>query len=231
MNPQALGFVVVAAGSGARFGGPKQWTPLAGRPLLAHSLERLAAAFPDAERVLVLSAEGLAGTEWPALRERLSAPWRAVEGGATRAASVLAGVEALGSDCGLAAVHDGARPFPPIKAIRQCVDRLQEDASLAAAIVCAPVTDTLKVLDGDGGFIERTLDRNLAARAQTPQVCRRARLLEALRAPGAARCTDEGQALERLGLRTAATIHNGYNPKITTPVDLDAAEAWLRSDG
>ena len=196
----ALALVVVAAGSGTRFGGPKQWAPLAARPLLAHCLDALGLAQPEADRVVVLPEELLESASWHEVNASLAQAWRAVAGGATRALSGRSGVEAARGE--IVAVHDGARPFPPVDALREAVALLREKPALAGAIVCAPVTDTLKQLD-DAGLITGTIDRARCARAETPQVCRRERLLNALARPGTEDCTDEARVAAEAWLRRA----------------------------
>jgi len=227
MTIARLGLVVVAAGSGTRFGGPKQFAPLGGKPLLAWCLEAFDKCEDIAERVVVLRADLQDTATWRGIVAGLRHPVRVVEGGAQRADSVRAGTGALGERCDLVAVHDGARPFPPLEAMRGCAAMLRGDADLACAIVAARCTDTLKALGDDGESIVRTIDRSRTARAETPQVCRRAALLEALARPGASRCTDEAHAIEHAGLRTAVVLHDGANPKITTTLDVRAAEAIL----
>ncbi len=219
------GLVIVAAGRGTRFGGFKQLAPVSGTPLLARAM----AAFDDlpfAERIVVLPPD-LMGDE--ALHAELSGAahiWRFVEGGEMRAQSVLRGVKALGRGVELAAVHDGARPFPPVEATWRCVAVLGENPVAAGAIVVTRVNDTLKRIDGHGAVLE-TVPRSELVRAETPQVARRQLLVEALSRRGAEECTDEAQALERAGHLVATVPHEGLNPKVTTRGDILLAEAML----
>lgn len=229
MPIQSLAIIVVAAGRGDRFGAPKQWTPLAGHPLLAHCLAAFEAAFPGAERLVVLPPGAGASAEWAACRSSLATEWRVVDGGATRAASVRAGVEAATEE--VVAVHDGARPFPPIEAIREGLQIMDLDPSAECAVIASRATDTLKRIDPGTGRIVQTIDRSAIARAETPQICRRAALLAALGRPGAEDCTDEAQAIEAAGGRSVVVLHGGFNPKVTTPPDLRLAEAWLAGGG
>lgn len=223
-----VALVVVAAGSGTRFGSPKQFALLGGVPLIGHSLIAFDAMEFD-DRVVVLSEDLSAAPEWRDAIKGLAHPVRVVEGGAERVDSVREGVAASDSYCDLVVVHDGARPFPPVAAVRRCIDMLSKDHQLACAIVAAPVTDTLKALDADG-TISHTIERARTVRAETPQVCNRKVLLDALAAPIAAKCTDEAQAIELAGHRSAVVLHKGFNIKITTPADLVAAEAWLAKE-
>ncbi|MCB2154704.1 2-C-methyl-D-erythritol 4-phosphate cytidylyltransferase [bacterium] len=224
-----VGLVVVAAGSGKRFGGPKQFALLDDKPILAHCLEAFDEFDSIADRVVVLPPDLRDTEEWRRIRAGLRYPVRVVLGGDERADSVREGLEGIMPFCDVVAVHDGARPFVPLGAFSEAVALMEKDPRLAAAIVCSPVTDTLKALNSDHLTIAETIDRSRMARAETPQVCRRELLLKALDLPGAYRFTDEGQALEALGLRTAAVMHDSYNVKITTPADLNAADSWMRS--
>lgn len=227
----STGLVVVAGGSGARFGGFKQVALVRDRPLLTHALAALA-ELPFAERVVVLPSQFFEDHLWEHLQQRWpeAAACRAVAGGATRAESVLAGLAALSPACEFVAVHDGARPFPPIEATARCLRHLVDHADIAGAIVCAPMTDTVKELELPApadGRVTRTLDRDMLRRAETPQVSRRALLENALRLRSGATARDDAEALERAHHHTAALLHDGFNLKVTVPFDLVLAEAWI----
>ncbi|MEQ8819654.1 MAG: IspD/TarI family cytidylyltransferase [Sumerlaeia bacterium] len=227
MENDDVGLVVVAAGKGTRFGRPKQFVPLGSQMLLLHCL-RAFERMEFREWVVVLPPDLIESGEWEDIAGQLPDDVKAVPGGAERADSVRVGVAALSKACGIVAVHDGARPFPPLAATREAIAMLRQDATLHGVIVASPVTDTLKFLAEDGSRIANTIDRSRCARAETPQVCRRESLLRALEAPGAERATDEGQALERIGLATAVKLHQEFNLKITSPEDLRVAETLLR---
>ncbi|MBF0179571.1 MAG: 2-C-methyl-D-erythritol 2,4-cyclodiphosphate synthase [Magnetococcales bacterium] len=222
--------IVVAAGQGRRFGGelPKQYRTLAGRPLLAHALERLH-AHPLVTAILpVIAPEGeplwrevmgphLAG--WP----KLLAP---VPGGAERQASVLAGLTRLVvSDDAWVGVHDGARPLVS----RALLDRLLQARGHATAIIPAvPLHDTIKMVD-ETDHISRTLDRSRLRGIQTPQIFRYGVLLRCHREAERAGFTgtDDASLLERSGDPVLTVAGEESNIKITQPRDLARAEAWL----
>ncbi len=217
---------VVAGGSGRRFGGalPKQFVPLAGRPVLAWTLTALdrwgrfagmAVAVPkehlDRARALIGGAG--AGTAV-----------RVVPGGAERAHSVLAalnGVSALGAAAeDVVFVHDGARPFPPVERF----DALLEAAVPDGALLAVPAGDTLKRVAE--GRVVATVDRSVVWQAQTPQAFPLGRLREAVRRSlerGEA-VTDEAQAVERAGGAPRIVEGHPLNLKITFPQDLALAE-------
>jgi len=213
--------LLVAAGRGARFGGetPKQYLPLLGRPVLRHAAESLlreggvAAILPvtpsGEEASLAAMLDGL-----PLLPP--------VAGGATRQASVKAGLEALAADPPDAVlVHDAARPVIPPGTIPALLAALRD---LPGAIPAVAVADTLK--RGEAGRILETVPRAGLFRAQTPQGFRFAALLAAHRA-AATEATDDAQLLEAAGLPVGLTQGDDTNVKITWPGDLARVEAAM----
>jgi 2-C-methyl-D-erythritol 4-phosphate cytidylyltransferase len=232
LNPDQVrvGFwvVVPAAGRGSRFGGerPKQYLPVAGRPLILHTLERLLAHPAIVGAMVVLAADD---AYWPGIETVAGKTVLTCTGGAERADSVLAGIAALPESVrqdDFVLVHDAARPnLAPAD-----LDRLLErgGADPVGAILAAPVRDTLKRAGDDGG-IDRTEPREALWRAFTPQMFRRLQLrraLEAARAAGVA-ITDEAMAMERQGLRPLLIEGSEDNFKITTPADLARFEFLL----
>jgi len=224
--------VVPAAGSGSRFGGevPKQFVPLAGRPLVVHTLARLA-SFDEVDEVVIAVAPDQMETMQALLRENQLGTCRVTVGGASRAESVLKGLDALSGDAGddrVVAVHDAVRPF----VTRELFVRLL--AALAGAdgsFPGLPPTDTLHVVDA--GFVSESPSRERLSGAQTPQcfrlqVVRRA-LEEAART--GAPPTDEVSAVVRAGGRVAIVEGDPGNFKITRPEDLARAERVLTGRG
>ncbi|MBI1292914.1 NTP transferase domain-containing protein [bacterium] len=222
------GLVVVAAGKGVRFGGYKQLVPLIDRPLLVHTLEAfLQSGFR--QYVVVLPPDFILQGTWdnlvgtnPGLRI-----YEPVAGLDERALSVREGVRSLSRECQFVAVHDGARPLPPLGAMDRCLNLIQTDRQLSAVIVASPVTDTIKRVRESGPLIARTENRAELVRAETPQICDRIHLLNALSDPRNFAAGDEAQAMELLGLRTAFVLHDGFNPKITHAKDIAVINAWL----
>lgn len=218
--------VVPAAGRGARFGGdvPKQYLEVDGKPLIAYALAALA-AHPALEGVVVAIGEDDA--DWPGWNDtcQLAAsgkPIRTCTGGASRAASVLAGLDALPDSVradDFVLVHDAARPNLGLHDLSQLLERGRNDP--VGAILAAPVRDTLKRAGDDGG-IDATEPRERLWRALTPQLFRRLQLSKALQdaAQAGVEVTDEAMALERQGLRPLLVEGSEDNFKITTPTDL-----------
>jgi 2-C-methyl-D-erythritol 4-phosphate cytidylyltransferase len=218
--------IVPAAGRGLRFGSPqpKQYLPLAGVPVLAHTLRRLDDLGARAIAV------GLAAEDpyWPELRLSLTTPLLTFTGGAERALTVLNGLATLtdqAAEDDLVFVHDAARPCVRGSDLR----RLYEAALDApdGALLARPVADTVKRGGAEG--ITATIDRRDLWLAQTPQVFRFGRLQAALASAVAAQAlvTDEASAIERMGGRPRLVAGHQDNIKITTPEDLVLAEIYL----
>ena len=224
----AVWAVVPAAGRGTRFGGPvpKQYLDAGGQPVIAHAL---AALLGNPAVAGVMVAIGEDDADWPGWTELGGKPVLTCTGGATRAASVLAALNALPESVradDFVLVHDAARPN-----LRQSdLSRLLEvgRADPVGGILAAPVRDTLKQAGDDGG-IDATVPRARLWRAYTPQMFRRHQLVRALAEAAAAgvEVTDEAMAIERLGLRPLLVECAEDNFKITTPADLSRFEFEL----
>lgn len=225
------GAVVVAAGRGTRMGASdnKPYLTLAGRPVLAHSLEAFGRS-PSVESVVIVVAPGEEEKAEAVVREldpALRKVRAIVPGGAERQDSVFAGLSALGTEGVL--VHDAARPLVTSEQIEACCREAERHGASALAV---PVKDTIKV-EGERGFMTATPDRSTLWAVQTPQAFVRAELLEAHRlakAEGAA-ATDDTMLLERMGRKVAIVRGDYANLKITTPEDLPIAELLLKRRG
>lgn len=244
----AVGAVVVAAGRGERFGGaiPKQFLPLAGRPLLAWTLEAVVQTPEVAGLVLVLPPDrGATGSEgdWSSLipatvRPKLIA---VVEGGITRQESVARGVSALlAADrkrrWEWVAVHDGVRPLATPRLFRRVIAAARAPGA-GAAVAALPVSDTVKRGEpGEGAqaeerlpLVAETVDRTGLWAVQTPQVFRIDWYEEALRQARAVGrvASDEAGLLEAAGFPVRLVPGERANIKITVPEDLELAEAIM----
>jgi 2-C-methyl-D-erythritol 4-phosphate cytidylyltransferase len=221
-------FVVVpAAGVSMRFGGgiPKQYADLAGAPLLARTLDRLASV-PCERTFVVLAPDDAEYGRRMAVRNGVDV-LRC--GGATRAATVRNALAALASRChedDWILVHDAARPCVPREALRRLVQELSGDA--VGGLLAIPVADTLKrAADAnDAPRVLRTEDRADLWQAQTPQMFRFGLLRAALARDGADRCTDEAQAVEVLA-HPRLVLGSAANIKITYLADLALAAAII----
>ncbi len=221
----SAGCVLLAAGRSARMGGgDKLLAPLAGRPVLAHSLAALAACDQIAHVVVVTGPANRAAVAQLA-RSHGGGKVRALaRGGAQRQDSVAAGLAAL-PNLELIAVHDGARPLVDAEDFSQGVRLARE---VGAAIAGAPVADTIKQVDAAEHVIETPPRAQLRA-AATPQVFRRELLERAHRDAAAAgvSATDDAALVERLGEPVVVFPSRRRNLKITTADDLLLAESLL----
>ena len=217
--------LVVAAGRGQRFGGPlpKQYAELAGRPVLGHSLARLAAHPRIGRVVAVIHPDDRALYDRAAAGLALPKP---AAGGPSRQDSARLGLESLAALApGAVLIHDGARPFVGAAVIDRVLDAL---GASAGAIAALPVTDTLK--RGADGRITGTVERAGLWRAQTPQGFRFAEILAAHQKSAGRELTDDAAVAERAGLSVALVEGAPENIKITTQDDLARAECWLAGE-
>jgi len=216
--------VIVAAGSGSRFGGePKQFRRLGGAPLLAWSCGTFSRHSGISEVVTVVP-DRVAERPPAWLSDRSD---RVVAGGETRRESVARGLEALRGGPAIVLVHDGARPF----ASPALIERVLNATGRFAAIPGLPLTDTVKMVDA-GDRVLSTLDRERLRTVQTPQGFP-LELLRDLHASAEAqgtRATDDAYLAERAGLPVRIIEGSTLNLKVTTPDDLALAE-WLISSG
>jgi 2-C-methyl-D-erythritol 4-phosphate cytidylyltransferase len=201
---------------------PKQYLDLAGRSLL----ERAAAVLASIERitqVVVVSAPGDARAAKLSFDRKVRC---VASGGATRAASVRAGLDALQANDGdWVLVHDAARACLTRVQVDRLIDALRDDP--VGGLLAVPVADTLKLAD-DAGRVLSTVPRERMWRAATPQMFRVGLLRSALDAPGMLElATDEASAIEALGHAPRLVEGCASNIKITTPDDLALARAIL----
>jgi len=205
--------IVVAGGSGARFGGPKQFAELAGRTLVARAVDAAQAVCGGV--VLVLPPADAAGdpTRWAADA--------VVAGGTTRSESVRAGLSAVPADADVIAVHDAARPLAAAPIWDAVIAAVAGGAD--GAIPAVPVTDTVKRVEADGTLT--TLDRSRLVTVQTPQAFAAGALRRAH--AGGANATDDAALVEAFGGRVAVVAGASTNVKVTSSADLAVAAALL----
>ena len=219
--------LVPAAGSGARFGAevPKQYLPLAGRPVIYRTLAALLAC-PHIEKVWVVLSPGdewWGSFDWHALGERIVPLFC---GGATRAASVGNGLAAIAGEVGTndwVLVHDAARPCVTPAALDALCRDLADDP--VGGLLAMPVADTLKRADAAQGVVA-TVARDGLWQAQTPQMFRYGLLCRAL--AGQAAVTDEASAVEAAGYQPRLVRSDMTNLKVTFPADLALAALILQ---
>jgi 2-C-methyl-D-erythritol 4-phosphate cytidylyltransferase len=218
------GAVIVAAGRGSRFGRPKQLVELAGKPILAWSVELFSAMPEISDIAIVTEAEFIEDVRRMALPLVRSASLSVVAGGMDRQASAHNGIAALPQHCAGIFIHDGARPLVRSVDVRAGMRAVRPGV---AALLAAPVVDTIKIVDANLK-VTRTLDRATLWSAQTPQFAtardmRRAHA-DAVRYEWP-RVTDDAALLERAGADVIVVVSSIDNIKVTHPGDLVRAEA------
>jgi 2-C-methyl-D-erythritol 4-phosphate cytidylyltransferase len=219
--------IIVAAGSGKRFGGktPKQFLEILGKPLIIHTFQRFEACPEIDEIILVLPSTETAKFLQIAGKYNLKKLSKVVPGGNTRAESVRKGLSAVrAATADVVAVHDGARPLVSIEEISETVEKAKETG---AACLVSAVTDTIKEIEN--GEISRTIDRSALRRALTPQCFRYEILRRAFEnADLSEAATDECFLVEKLGQKIAIVEGSARNIKITHREDLILAESLLK---
>ena len=216
----AFSAVVVAAGSGSRAGGAKQWRLLAGRPVVRWSVEAMLVA--GAEEVVVVITPGAEAEAEAALAGL--AGWRLATGGATRSASVRSGLDSLsGPDDRPVLIHDAARPLLSAAVIRRLLEALNH---ADGALPGLPVPDSLR--RATDGAVSGTVERDSLWRAQTPQAFRPRTILEAYAAwPAGDVAADEAEVVEHAGGRVLIVEGDPRLMKLTWPEDFAMAEALI----
>lgn len=224
MTEAVAAAVIVAAGSGTRFGdAAKVLAPVGGRPMLAWVLAAIDACATVRESVIVTGAHSDHAIRAICVGDWVK-PITLVAGGATRQRSVAAGVAATPPDLPIVVVHDGARPLVTAGDVDRCVAAA---VVTGASIVATPVADTLKRVED--GLIDGTVPRRQLWVAQTPQAFARARLVKAcaMAATDRREFTDEASIFETLGWPVAVVPGSRLNLKVTEPDDLAIADALM----
>lgn len=220
--------LIAASGRGLRMGGDikKQYLTLAGRPVLARSLQ-VFISHPAVQQIVVIVPKN----EIDLARETIK-PFCAldkicfVEGGRRRQDSIYQGLLAISGDAAMVCIHDGVRPLVSSELFESV---LEAACRYGAAIPVVPVTDTLKEVSFSG-MVGRTIPRETIRRAQTPQIFRHELISEAYRKAHilGVEATDDAYLLELVGEAVNTVPGSPSNIKITSPQDLLFAEALLK---
>jgi 2-C-methyl-D-erythritol 4-phosphate cytidylyltransferase len=217
--------IILASGSGLRFGDnkPKQFTKLAGLPVLVHTLKSFD-TFSDVARIIVVTNEEYVGYVWELVgKYGLHKVHKVVTGGGTRQESSRIGLKCCDSDTEYVLIHDGVRPFLSHQVLRRLVDAVKIHKAVDTVI---PSADTLVRVD-EKGFIADIPARSRFRRGQTPQafayglVCR---AHEAAIEEDVINSTDDCQLVLRIGLDVFTVLGDEQNIKITYPIDLQLAD-------
>lgn len=216
--------IIVAGGQGSRMGGalPKQFLPLAGKPLLQYSLEVFRKAIPEIFIVLVVPPAFSGKAREILIACGLHNQTELAVSGEQRFHSVRNGLAHIPESALRIAVHDAARPFPSISLIQQCFEALE---TVDAVVPLIPLHDSVRVIQEGGRSIPT--DRHSLRAVQTPQCFRSEVLKKAYLLPFDPLFTDDASVVEKAGYPVHFVEGEPTNMKLTTPTDLKLAEALL----
>lgn len=218
-----VGFILAAGGSGSRFGEPKQFKSLKGKPLFTYSLDVIL-TIPELTEIVVVVPDEFLDKTTSILGDKYDDnKIRVVPGGRRRQDSVLQGLEALSNSVDIVSIHDAARPFLARSMVEETVEKCKE---IDGAIVALEARDTIKEVELGRHHILRTLDRSTLWLAQTPQTFHRNKLEAVMQRAQHDEIvgTDEASLMEASGYRIAVVPGSLQNIKITTPEDWALAE-------
>jgi 2-C-methyl-D-erythritol 4-phosphate cytidylyltransferase len=226
MPARDVAAIIVAAGSGNRFGAAKQFEFLGDLPVYLHVARTFSVIEPLRHLVFVTRSDDVARMQQGLLGLNPPIEWQVVEGGETRQDSVAAGIQAVRQlpDINILLVHDVARALVDDVVILNVIGAAREFGSAIAGL---PVVDTMKRV-ADSEIVE-TVPREDLWRAQTPQAARLPLMLTAFDQANAEgyQGTDESQLLERIGEQPHIVLGSELNFKITYPADLERARQFV----
>jgi 2-C-methyl-D-erythritol 4-phosphate cytidylyltransferase len=216
--------LIVAGGSGTRMkrDEPKQFIPVAGKPVLMHTLERFIQYDPAIPVILVLPASH--HNHWKELCEntKFTVPHILAEGGNTRFHSVQNGLSCINDD-GIVFIHDGVRPLVSTETLQRCYDTALQNGN---AIPVIPVTESIRQIESTRNF---PVNRDNYVLIQTPQTFRISIIQSAYQQDYSPEFTDDASVLEKTGVNIHLVRGNHENIKITWPEDILIASALLVS--
>jgi len=217
--------IIVAAGSSRRMGSDKLFEIMAGKPVIAHTIDAFELADSVGEIIVVTRDDRCNEIRKLTCNQSFKKVRAIITGGERRQDSVRAGLENLRRDARYIAVHDAARPLVRPEQIERVFEQCRVHG---AAALAEPVNDTLKRADIDL-VVTDSVDRHQLYAMQTPQIFERAWIEEAYRDVYAKKIsvTDEVSAVERLGRKVFLVPNDDFNFKITYPRDLPLAEFVL----
>lgn len=228
--------IIVAGGKGLRMGAdiPKQFLPIGGRPVLMRTIERFRAYSSSLRIILVLPQAQQDYWHQLCRQYQFDVDYQLTNGGETRFHSVQNGLALIPDDAdGVVGVHDGVRPFPAIEVIRRCYETVR---TAKAVIPVIPVVESVRRLLHDElsskgepvTEVSVSVDRSDYRLVQTPQVFDIQLLKAANCQPYRDTFTDDASVVESYGQAITLVEGNRENIKITTPFDLQIAEALIR---
>jgi len=215
--------IIVAGGKGMRMGCelPKQFLPVAGKPVLMRTIERFYQFNRNLNFIIVLPQSQQACWRSLCAEHHFTISHTVVNGGDTRFASSKNGLSYIPNDAqGLVAIHDGVRPFVSVDVIDRCFNEARTNGT---AIPVVPAIDSLRQIDTETGDTF-TVNRSLFQAVQTPQVFDITLARKAFNQPYSDKFTDDASVIESLGVKINTVEGNRENIKLTTPFDLKIAE-------
>jgi 2-C-methyl-D-erythritol 4-phosphate cytidylyltransferase len=226
ISKQKICAIIVAAGKSRRMNGvDKLLAPLAGKPVLAWSIEAFQ-QHPSIDRIILVNSQKNNQTvECLRIDNKWSKVAEVCLGGKRRQDSVAAGLRLVG-DCDWVIIHDGARPMVNADLISRGLEAAKETGAAVAAV---PVIDTIKLAGDDRSVIETPPRANLWA-VQTPQIFRFAIIKEAYE-KSSGDVTDDASLVEMTGTKVKLYMGSYDNIKVTTPHDLAVAELLIKENG
>lgn len=218
--------IIVAGGSGKRMNAelPKQFLKIHGKPLLMHTFEKFFNYGSSIKFILTLPQDHI--DTWKQLCSDHQFPIEhiIVRGGTERFHSVKNALAEIKEKC-LVAVHDGVRPMVSTETVARCFDLAEKSGN---AIPVIPISESIRFIDENGS---KPADRNKYKLIQTPQVFQSEILIKAYQQQYTTDFTDDAGVVEKTGIKINLVEGNRENIKITTPVDLQIAEALIRFSG
>ncbi len=204
---------------------PKQFLPLAGLPVLMHTIRRFQAFDAAMPLVVVLPAHEQKTWEGLCAQHQFDVPHEVVSGGASRFQSVKNGLAALARyPDGVVGVHDGVRPFVDVPLLANVY---QKAATHGAAVLAVSLKESIRRVTGTSS---KAVDRSAYRLVQTPQCFRLPLLRQAYGQEESALFTDDASVVERFGHKVQLVEGSFKNIKLTTPEDLLLAEAFLAQE-
>lgn len=217
--------IIVAGGKGLRMGSdlPKQFIPVAGLPIIMHTILAFKEAFPDIQVVVVLPLDHQQYWKKIAAEYHFNQPHTIANGGSTRYHSVKSGLEKINlKEQGIIGIHDAVRPLVSISTITQCYQKAYESGN---AIPVHAINESIRHVKGNSNTL---VNRNEYFAVQTPQVFEANLLDNAYAQDYQESFTDDASVLELLGYPIHLVNGNAENIKITLPIDLKIAELLLK---
>ena len=219
--------IILAAGSGSRFGEKKQFKELNGKPIWFYSLNTFIQSESVDELILVIPNDSLETLKQSQVFTSLNKTnnIKLVSGGESRKDSVFNGLKVVKKAIDIVCIHDAARPFIKASYIKHSVEACSE---FDGAIIAIPSVDTVKKVDKQ--IIKNTIDRESLWMAQTPQTFKKDKLLYAIKNSSHLNITDESMLMEEANFKIKLIEGDQSNFKITNAIDWELAKVIVKGE-